>query len=129
MADQPAAGGNALVGLINPDDSRYASVEVTSWPFWLGKSAIVDTYYIRMPGLRERSIEEMVKGDKGALPVVLKFDTGRHDGTTYRVDALDRGNLPTPNKDLDVMIVPLSIGTSRRSRQRVERGSTRTRAG
>ena len=64
-----------------------------------------------MPGLRERSIEEMVKGDKGALPVVLKFDTGRHDGTTYRVDALDRGNLPTPNKDLDVMIVPLSIGT------------------
>ena len=38
MAEQPAAGGNALVGLINPDDSRYASVEVTSWPFWLGRA-------------------------------------------------------------------------------------------
>ncbi len=109
LAARPASGGNALAGLINPDDSRYASVEVTSWPFWLGKSAIVETYYIRIPGLRERSIEEMVKGDKGAQPVVLMFDAGRHDGTTYRIDAMERGNLPTPNKDLDVTIVPLVL--------------------
>jgi hypothetical protein len=109
LAGRPTSGGNALAGLINPDDSRYASVEVTSWPFWLGKSAVVETYYVRIPGLRERSIEEMVKGDKGAQPVVLKFDTGRRDGATYRVDALDRGNLPTPNNDLDVTIIPLVL--------------------
>ena len=129
LAARPAAGGNALAGLINPDDSRYASVVVTSWPFWLGKIAVVDAYYIQMPGLREPSIEEMVKGDKGAQPVVFKFDTGRHEGNVYRVDALERGGLPTPNKDLDVTIIPLALAPEPPVSQEGERGSTWTGAG
>ncbi len=107
LAGAPPKGGNALAAIFNPDDSRFASVEITSWPFWLGKGAVVESYYMRIPGLRERSIEEMVKGDKGAQPVVLQFDLSRREGTTYRVDAIERGNLPTPNKDLEVTILPV----------------------
>ncbi len=106
----PAAGG--LAALVNPDDSRYVAVNVVSWPHWIGRNAIVENYYLRVPGLRQASIEDLVKGDRGAAPLTLRFDLSRTEGTRYHLDSILRDVQESGNDDLDVDVIPLALGAS-----------------
>ncbi len=110
-AKKPAAGGGGLAGLINPDDSQFVSLGVRSWPYWNGKAAILDDHYLRVPGILEPSIEDLVKGDRGGASVLIfKFDARPRDDGHYRIDVIERGGIPTKNVKLDAEIFPLRTG-------------------
>jgi len=111
-AARPPVRQGFLGGLLNPDDSRYASVTVVAWPHWEGKSAVVGGSYIRVPGLRERSLEDLVKGDRGAAALTFQLDLSRTVGNRYHVDRILRDAQATPDVDLDMEIFPITTGAA-----------------
>ena len=110
-AAHPTASQRAVGKLLNPDDSRYVSVTVVGWPHWEGKSALVDHAYIRIPELRENSIEDLVKGDRGAAALTFQLDLARTEGHRYHVDRILRDAQATPDVDLDMDILPVDSGS------------------
>ncbi len=108
LAARPPAAQNVIAGLVDPDDSRYAEISVVSWPYWSGKAAVIDGYYVRIPGLVEPSIEALVKGEKGAAELVFQFDTSRRDGNRIHLDGIARGGILTRDVNLEAEIIPIA---------------------
>ncbi len=111
-AARPAPAQSAFGKLLNPDDSRYVSVTVVGWPHWEGKGAVVDHAYIRIPGLHENSLEDLVKGERGAAAVTFQIDLSRTEGHRYHVDRILRDAQATPDVNLDMDILPVVAGSA-----------------
>lgn len=108
-ADRPVAEPAGITGLIKPDDTRYVGLQVRSWQFWGEKGAITQNHYLVLPGLRAGSIEELVKGDRGAAALNFHIDLSRTQGDIYHVDEILRGGVETGETNLDLGIYPLDI--------------------
>jgi hypothetical protein len=111
-AARPPAAQSAIGKFLDPDDSRYVSVTVVAWPHWEGKSAVVEGAYVQVPRLHEKSLEDLVKGDRGAAALTFQIDLGRTEGNTYHVDRILRDAQPTSDVDLDMSILPITEGST-----------------
>jgi len=99
-----------LGALLNPDDTRYAAVQVRGWDWWRGKTAIVHGTYVRMPDIAFASIEDMVKAEKGAAALTFKVDTSVGEGNVFHVEKIDRAGMDSGMDPITLEIHPVTTG-------------------
>lgn len=98
-----------LAALLRPDDARYRSLELRKWDGWVGTAAISGGHLLRLHGMKAESIQDLVRGDRGAAAIRLKVDLGRSEGNRFHVDEVLRGGLPSNEADLTLEVHPLAV--------------------
>jgi len=109
LATHPTASQGVMASLLEPDDSRFVSLDVTGWQAWVGDAAVTDNTLMRVPTL-DMTMEGLVKGDRGSARMVFQFDLSRTDGHTLIAERIVRGGITLPYRDTPVAFLPVPVG-------------------
>jgi len=98
-------------GWLAPDDARYLAFTAEGWQFWLGRSAILQGFYVRVPDLAAPSIELLVRGEQGH-PAPLTFELAARPGGTGRftIERVLRAGTPVGETGRTLEAIPLTMG-------------------
>jgi hypothetical protein len=108
-AQRPLPEPTGLAALLNPDDSRFRSLEVRKWDGWIGAAAVTQNHLLRLDGMKAESIESLVKGDRGAAALRFKIDLGRSQGSRFHVDEIVRGGMASGEAGVTLEVHPLTV--------------------
>lgn len=104
----PEAGG--IGALLNPSDDQFVSFSTRGWQFWEGKSGMTEDHYLRFPDLQAGSLEQLVKGDRGAASLLIRVDLGKSEGSRFRVSSIDRGGMESSEPPQMIEIHAMNLG-------------------
>jgi hypothetical protein len=110
LAARPAPAPGGLAGLLNPSDEPYVSFQTRGWQFWEGKAGITEDHYLRFPELQAASLEQLVKGERGAASLLVRVDLGRSEGNRFQVTSIERGGMESAEPAQTVEIYPVHVG-------------------
>jgi hypothetical protein len=104
----PASGG--IGALVNPSDDQYVSFATRGWQFWEGKSGMTEDHYLRLPDLQAASLEQLVKGERGAASLLFRIDLGKSEGSRFQVASIDRGGMESGEPPQVIEIYAMKLG-------------------
>jgi len=101
---------SGLGALVNPPDDQYVSFETRGWQFWEGKMGMTQDHYLRLPDMQSPTLEQLVKGDRGAASLRFRIDLSRSEGNRFQVTSIERGGMMSPEPPQVIEIYPMNLG-------------------